>query len=156
MNYIFNSSIQGIEESDLILLIGTNPRYEATMLNARRKTFVQKSANLFNRDAGDFTYDYQIIGKKTDDILKIIKKENDFSKKLLSSKTNNNYWKFILELKSGKYIFEKIKEFLNQNSFITKDWNALNVLVQNASTVGLTDLKFSQMKKGLYLFRKFK
>ena len=43
MNYIFNSSIKGIEESDLILLIGTNPRHEATMLNARiRKTFVQK------------------------------------------------------------------------------------------------------------------
>ena len=42
-NYIFNSSIKGIEESDLILLIGTNPRLEATMLNARiRKTVVQK------------------------------------------------------------------------------------------------------------------
>ena len=35
MNYIFNSSIKGIEESDCIVLIGTNPRHEATMLNAR-------------------------------------------------------------------------------------------------------------------------
>ena len=44
INYIFNSSIAGIEESDLILLVGTNPRHEATILNARiRKTFVQKS-----------------------------------------------------------------------------------------------------------------
>ena len=42
-NYIFNSSIKGIEQSDLILLIGTNPRHEATMLNARiRKVFAQK------------------------------------------------------------------------------------------------------------------
>ena len=43
-NYIFNSSIKGIENSDLILLIGTNPRHEATILNARiRKAFVKKS-----------------------------------------------------------------------------------------------------------------
>ena len=34
-NYIFNSKIAGIEESDLIILIGTNPRYEATILNSR-------------------------------------------------------------------------------------------------------------------------
>ena len=48
-NYIFNSSIKGIEESDIILLIGTNPRHEATMLNARiRKTFVQKNIPIFS------------------------------------------------------------------------------------------------------------
>ena len=42
MNYIFNSSIKGIEQSDLILLVGTNPRTEATMLNAKiRKVYVQ-------------------------------------------------------------------------------------------------------------------
>ena len=34
-NYLFNTTINGIEETDLILLIGTNPRFEATMLNAR-------------------------------------------------------------------------------------------------------------------------
>ena len=43
INYIFNSSINGIEESDLILLVATNPRLEATILNARiRKAFAQK------------------------------------------------------------------------------------------------------------------
>ena len=47
-NYIFNSSIKGIEETDLILLVGTNPRHEATMLNARiRKKFLLKNKFLF-------------------------------------------------------------------------------------------------------------
>ena len=32
-NYLFNSEIKGIEKSDLILLIGTNPRYEATTVS---------------------------------------------------------------------------------------------------------------------------
>ena len=43
MNYIFNSSINGIEDSDFILLVGTNPRLEATILNARiRKVYTKK------------------------------------------------------------------------------------------------------------------
>ena len=42
MNYIFNSSINGIENSDLILLVGANPRLEATILNARiRKSYIK-------------------------------------------------------------------------------------------------------------------
>lgn len=34
-NYLFNGTIAGIEQADLVLLIGTNPRYEAPVLNAR-------------------------------------------------------------------------------------------------------------------------
>jgi len=36
-HHLFNSSIQGIEESDLILLVGTNPRKEAAIINSRIK-----------------------------------------------------------------------------------------------------------------------
>ena len=46
-----------------------------------------------------------------------------------------------LELKSGKYLIEGFKKFLKNNNFINKDWNAFNFLPQNASTVGLIDLK---------------
>ena len=144
INYIFNSSINGIEDSDLILLIGTNPRHEATMLNARiRKTFVQKGIPIFSiGNPGDLTYDYTIIGNKTDDIKKILNKENEFSQKLLSAKKPIVIiGESALELNSGKYIFEEIKSFLKNNNFINKDWNALNFLPQNASTVGLIDLK---------------
>jgi len=46
----------------------------------------------------------------------------------------------ILQLKSGGSIFEETKNFLFKNNFITEKWNALNVLIQNASTVGNFDL----------------
>ena len=46
-----------------------------------------------------------------------------------------------LELKSGKYIFEGFRNLLKKNNFINKEWNAFNFLPQNASTVGLIDLK---------------
>ena len=143
-NYIFNSSIKGIEDSDLILLIGTNPRHEATMVNARiRKAFVQKNVPIYSiGNPGELTYSYKIIGNKTDDIKKILNNEHEFSNKLLSAKKPIVIiGESALELKSGKYIFEEIKNFLIKNNFINKDWNALNVMIQNASTVGLLDLK---------------
>ena len=154
-NYIFNSSIKGIEDSDLILLIGTNPRYEATMLNARiRKTYSQKKTPIFSiGNPGDLTYDYKIIGNKTDDIKDLINEKNEISKKILSSKKPVIIiGESALELKSGKYIFEEVKKFLIKNNFITNEWNALNVLSQNASTVGLIDLKILPNEKDDFSF----
>ena len=83
MNYIFNSSIQGIEDADLILLVGTNPRFEATMLNARiRKAYKKNNVPIFSiGNPGDLTYDYTIIGKKTDDVKDLIEKKVNFQKK---------------------------------------------------------------------------
>ena len=54
-NYLFNSTINGIEESDLILLIGTNPRFEATMVNARiRKAYLNNNTKIISlNDVGD-------------------------------------------------------------------------------------------------------
>ncbi len=143
-NYIFNSSIKGIEDTDLILLIGTNPRHEATMLNARiRKVYAQKRIPIFSiGNPGELTYNYSIIGKTTDELRNIIDKKGEFSKKLLSAKRPTIIvGESALELKSGKYIVEQLQIFLKKNGFINKDWNAFNFLPQNASTVGLIDLK---------------
>ncbi len=143
-NYIFNSTIKGIEESDFILLIGTNPRHEATMLNARiRKVYVQKQIPIFSiGDPGDLTYEYTKVSNKTDEIKKIFNKEGDLAKKLFSSKKPLIIiGESALELKSGKYLVEGLKNILIKNNFINKDWNAFNFLPQNASTVGLIDLK---------------
>ncbi len=143
-NYIFNSSIKGIEESDFILLIGTNPRHEATMLNARiRKVFAQKQIPIFSiGDPGDLTYEYTKVSNKTDEIKKILNKEGELAKKLFSSKKPLIIiGESALELKSGKYLVEGLKNTLIKNNFINKEWNAFNFLPQNASTVGLIDLK---------------
>ena len=143
-NYIFNSTIKGIEESDFILLIGTNPRHEATMLNARiRKVFVQKQIPIFSiGDPGDLTYEYTKVSNKTDEIKKILNKEGDLAKKIFSAKKPLIIiGESALELKSGKYLVEGLKNILIKNNFINKEWNAFNFLPQNASTVGLIDLK---------------
>ena len=143
INYLFNSTIQGIEEADLIILIGCNPRLEATMVNARiRKSYLKNKLKIFSfGDPGNLTYDYEIIGNNTNDLKEF------FSNKLKNEKIFKDISKpivimgeSILQLKSGGSIFEETKNFLFKNNFITEKWNALNVLIQNASTVGNFDL----------------
>jgi len=84
MNYIFNSSIQSIEESDLIILIGTNPRQEATIVNARiRKAFVKNKIPIYSiSNPGDLTYDYTLIGDDVNDIKNIFNEKSEINKKL--------------------------------------------------------------------------
>tara|TARA_B100000029_G_scaffold16464_1_gene16929 strand:+ start:2109 stop:4139 length:2031 start_codon:yes stop_codon:yes gene_type:complete len=144
-NYIFNTSINGIEECDFILLIGTNPRIEATILNARiRKAFLANKIPIFSIGSpGDLTYDYKVIGNNTDDLKKIIESENEVKSKLLKSKKPIIIiGESALSVKSGKFILESLKDFLIKNNLINEQWNSLNILHKNASTVGAIDLNF--------------
>ena len=151
MNYIFNSSIQGIEKADFILLVGANPRHEATILNARiRKTYLKNKLPIFSiGDPGDLTYPYKIVGNKTEDIQKILDGKSEINDLLKKSKNPLIIiGESALELKSGKYIFEGFKEFLYKNKFINEDWNSFNILTQNAATVGALDLNFFNKPNG--------
>ena len=150
-NYIFNSKLNGIEESDLILLVGTNPRYEATILNSRiRKAFVKNKTEIYSLgDIGDLTYPYKILENKSDMIKEIVEKKNDLSEKIINSKKPVIIiGQSILKLKSGKYIFEELKKFLLNNDKINENWNSLNILSKNASTVGSYDLEIISSKDG--------
>jgi len=58
-----------------------------------------------------------------------------------------------LQNNAGKYIFESLKDFLFTNNLIRKDWNALNILSQQASRVGAIDLGvFSINEKNNFSF----
>jgi len=149
-NYIFNSSIQGIEESDLILLIGTNPRHEATIVNARiRKAFIKNKTPVYSiGNPGDLTYDYVSRGDNVNDIKNIFEGKSEINKKLKNvKKPIFIIGESVLELKNSKYILEKTKEFLIENNLTNETWNALNILTQNASTVGAIDLGFYNIDK---------
>ena len=149
INYLFNSSIQGIEECDLVLLIGCNPRHEATMVNARiRKLFAKNKIPIFSiGNPGDLTYDYTLLGEDINELKNVIEGKSVFNTELKNKKKPI----FIigesaLELANAKYILEQTKNFLIKNNFINDKWNAFNILTQNASTVGAIDLKFYNIK----------
>jgi NADH-quinone oxidoreductase subunit G len=159
INYTFNSSIRGIEDSDCIVLIGANPRHEATMVNARiRKVYISKKIPIFSfGDPGDLTYDYKLAGNSTEDIKKFVNKETEISKIFLKSKKPIIIiGESALEGEAGKFIFESIGKFLFENNFINNEWNSLNILIQNASTVGAIDLGFHNKSNNFNFFDKLK
>ena len=142
-NYLFNSKIKGIEESDLIILIGTNPRFEATILNARiRKAYVKNKTEIFSlNNVGDLTYPYKLINGDTETIKNISEDNHELSEKIKkANKPLIIFGQSYLLLKSSVYTLELLKSFLLKNNKISNEWNALNLISNDASTVGSIDL----------------
>ena len=150
-NYLFNSSINGIEEADLILLIGSNPRYEATILNARiRKAYLQNKIKIISlNDVGNLTYPYEALNGDIENIKDIVENKHEISNLIKEAKKPLIiFGQSALRSNSAKYIFESMKMFLNKNNKISNEWNSLNVISENASTVGSYDLGIYKSKDG--------
>ncbi len=148
-NYLFNSKINGIEESDFILLIGSNPRYEATILNARiRKSYLKNNTEIFSiGNMGDLTYPYKILDNSTQIIKEITEEQHEISEKIKKSKKPIVILgQSIFKLSSAHYILRNFKSFLKKNNKINESWNAFNVLSNHASTVGSYDLNILTSK----------
>ena len=142
-NYLFNSTINGIEESDFILLIGTNPRFEATMLNARiRKAYLKNKVKIVSlNDVGDLTYPYQSLDGKTQTIKDIFENKNALTKDIIDAqKPLIIFGESFLRSKSAEFLFSSLKNFLLNNNKFTDDWSPFNFLPSDAATVGSLDL----------------
>ena len=88
-NYIFNDSIEGIEESDLIILVGSNPRYEATIVNARiRKAWLHNETDVavIGDEGLNLTYDHDHLGSDAATIDDLISGKHAYSAKLKAAK----------------------------------------------------------------------
>ena len=74
----------------MILLIGTNPRFEATMVNARiRKAYFNNGTKIISlNNVGDLTYNYQSLDGKTQTIKDISNDNNELSKKIIRIQKN--------------------------------------------------------------------
>ena len=149
-NYLFNSEINGIEESDLIILNGTNPRYEATILNSRiRKSYLKNKTKIFSfGDVGDLTYPYEILDNNSENYDKFLNKKGDLWEIFSNSKKPMIiFGESFLKLKSASYLFNKTKKFIeefNKND----DWEILNLISKNASAVGCYDLGILKTNNG--------
>ncbi len=87
-SWLFNTTIAGVEAADALLLIGTNPRWEAPVLNARiRKTWLAGGLTIANiGEAHDQTYDVTQLGAGADALAKIADGSHGFAKVLKDAK----------------------------------------------------------------------
>ena len=86
-SYLFSTTLKGIEDSDLCLLIGTNPRREATLLNVHlRERFLQGSFVLANIGSPlDLSYPIENLGNSTKALLDLVEGRSNFCQKLLKA-----------------------------------------------------------------------
>jgi len=78
--YIFNPTIAGIEEADAILIIGSNPRKEAALVNARiRKAWRAKNTPIaVIGDNADLTYKYEYLGNGLSALADLVARKGSF------------------------------------------------------------------------------
>ena len=143
--YIFNTTIAGIEESDVCLLIGTNPRLEAPVLNSRlRKSWMTTGLKVGMIGMGyDLTYPYEQLGAGPQTLQEINQGKNSFRKYL------DNAEKPMLVLGQGALVREDAfavlhlaREIADQTGMVTENWNGFNVLHTAAARVGGLDVGF--------------
>ena len=145
-SYIFNTSISSVEESDLCLLIGSDPKIEAPILNARiRKTMVN-SENFYPIGRigypSKLNYNVQELGSTPDVLEHLINGKHSFSKVLKKSiKPLYIIGQGALCRGDSEKIFNSAKKlYLSHKRH--NDWNGFNILQTYAGRVGALDLEF--------------
>ncbi|MFC3069978.1 NADH-quinone oxidoreductase subunit NuoG [Phenylobacterium soli] len=87
-SWLFNSTLAGIEEADVVLLVGTNPRLEAPVFNARlRKRWLAGALRVgVIGEQADLTFDYDYLGAGPQTLSGLAKQKNDFVSALKGAK----------------------------------------------------------------------
>jgi NADH dehydrogenase (ubiquinone) Fe-S protein 1 len=145
-NYAFNSRIWGVEEADAILLIGTNPRHEAAVLNARIRKQWTRSDLEIGLIGEDFpsTFDYEKLGSNAMDLKAAL--SGTFGKKLAAAKKPIIIvGSAVAEHPDAKSFFEQVGAFVEKNkaNFQSQEWNGYSVLQRAASRAGAYEVGFT-------------
>jgi NADH dehydrogenase (ubiquinone) Fe-S protein 1 len=87
-NFILNSTINGIDEADCILLVGTNPRHDAAIINTRiRKSYLDNNLEVgLIGKLPNLNYQVDHIGESPSDIESLCNGKHPFAKKLMNAK----------------------------------------------------------------------
>ena len=87
-SWLFNSTIAGIEDADVVLLVGTNPRLEGPVLNARlRKRWLAGALKVgVIGEQVDLTYPYEYLGSGPKSLSGLAKAKGDFASALKAAK----------------------------------------------------------------------
>ncbi|KKC38703.1 NADH dehydrogenase [Devosia epidermidihirudinis] len=140
-SYIFNSTIAGIEQADAILLIGTNPRKEASVLNARiRKVWRATGLPIgVIGEAADLTYQYQHLGAGSDTLADLAAGNGDFAKVWANAKKP---LVIVGEGAATADVLATAAKLATSNAELAEGWNGFAVLHNAASRVGALDIGF--------------
>ncbi|HEY0850496.1 MAG TPA: NADH-quinone oxidoreductase subunit NuoG [Bradyrhizobium sp.] len=145
-SYIFNPTIAGIEQADALLIVGSNPRREGTLLNARiRKRWRtgQLKVGVIGPKA-DLTYDYDHIGAGTDSLNDLVAGKHSFAEVLKNAKHPIVLVGAAgLTRSDGAAVLSLAAKLALDIGAIKDGWNGFGVLHDTASRVGALDIGFA-------------
>ena len=149
-SYIFNATLAGIEKADALLLIGTNPRREAPVLNARiRKRWRQGNFPIgMIGERADLTYNYEYLGAGAETLAglgnsKFVQALKDAKNPLVMLGAG------ALARKDGAAIASLAAKAALELGGGKADWNGFSVLQSAASRVGGLDIGFVPAAGGI-------
>jgi NADH-quinone oxidoreductase subunit G len=145
-SYIFNPTIAGIDQADALLIIGSNPRTEAAIINARiRKRW--RSGQLKIGVVGakaNLTYSHDYIGAGPDSLNELAAGKHSFANVLNGAK---NPIVLVgagsLARQDGAAMLALAAKIASDVGAIKDGWNGFGVLHDTASRVGALDIGFS-------------
>jgi NADH-quinone oxidoreductase subunit G len=148
--YSFNSGIAGIDEADAILLVGTDPRREAPVLNARiRKRFLRGGVRIAAiGPQADLTYKLEWLGNDPTAVAAICNGNHPFAEVLRNAKRPMVIvGQGALARPDGAAIYSAAKAI--GDACQREGWNGFNVLHTAAARVGGLDVGFVPAAGGL-------
>ncbi|MGB1089088.1 MAG: NADH-quinone oxidoreductase subunit NuoG, partial [Alphaproteobacteria bacterium] len=151
-SYLFNAGIAGVEDADAILLIGTNPRLDAPVLNARiRKRWLEGGlqVGVIGEDA-DLTYKTTHLGAGPQTLADLVAGNHSFVEVL---KNASNPLIILGEgavtRADGAQVLGAARALAESVNAITEDWNGYSLLHSAASRVGGLDMGFVPGEGGM-------
>jgi NADH-quinone oxidoreductase subunit G len=147
--WLFNSGLQGIENADSILLVGTNPRAEAPLLNQRiRKSWLAGRTRVgVIGEQADLTYDYDLVGRGTKTLAKLPKAAVDALSK--AERPAIVIGAGALTGPDGPAVLNALGKLAAKVGVVKDGWNGFNVLHTAAARVGGLDMGFVPSTGGL-------
>lgn len=132
-NYLFNSTIPGVEGADVILLVGTNPRHEAAVLNSRiRKSWLNSGLEVgFIGERADTTYGYDYLGADGTAVTDLISGKGEFAEKLKNAKKPLIIvGSALAEHPDGAATYNALAKLVEKHkaTLSTPEWNGFSVL----------------------------
>jgi len=143
--YIFNTTIAGIEEADACLMIGTNPRLEAPVLNSRlRKRWIASGLKVGAIGVQtDLTYPAEFLGAGPQTLKEIASGSHPFRKILdEAEKPMLIIGQGALARDDGAAVLAMARDIADKTGMIADGWNGFNMLHTAAARVGGLDLGF--------------
>ncbi|XP_029462186.1 NADH-ubiquinone oxidoreductase 75 kDa subunit, mitochondrial isoform X1 [Rhinatrema bivittatum] len=156
-SYLLNSRIAGVEEADVLLLVGTNPRFEAPLFNARiRKSWLHNDLRVAVVGSQvELTYTYDHLGDSPQILKDLAAGKHPFSKVLSQAKKPMVVvGSSTLQRRDGVAVHAAVSAIAQNaraSSGVAGDWKVLNILHRVASQVAALDLGY---KPGVDAIRK--